>query len=72
MFRDRRCVRRCTASRIPGANRNLATEDLLFMLHGMGIETGADLTKVVAASRAVGKVLGRTLPSRYLQACQQC
>lgn len=55
----------------PGASGNLATEDLLFMLHGMGVETGADLTKVVAASRAVGKVLGRTLPSRYLQACQQ-
>jgi hypothetical protein len=41
------------------------------MLHGMGIETDTDLTKVVAASRAVGQVLGRTLPSRYLQACQQ-
>ncbi len=52
----------------PGASGNLATEDLLFMLHGMGIETGADLTQVVAASRAVGRVLGRSLPSRYLQA----
>lgn len=55
----------------PGASGNLATEDLLFMLHGMGIETGVDLAKVVAASRAVGKVLGRALPSRYLQSCQQ-
>ena len=39
------------------------------MLHGMGIETGVDLPKVVAASRAVGQALGRPLPSRYLQAC---
>lgn len=53
----------------PGASGNLATEELLFMLHGMGIETGVDLVKVVAASRAVGQLLGRSLPSRYLQAC---
>ena len=53
----------------PGASGNLATEDLLFMLDGMGIETGVELPKVVAASRAVGQALGRPLPSRYLQAC---
>ena len=53
----------------PGASGNLATEDLLYMLQGMGIETGVDLAKVVAASRQVGERLGRTLPSRYLQAC---
>ena len=38
----------------PGASGNLATEDLLYMLHGMGIETGVDLEKVAAASRALG------------------
>jgi hydroxymethylglutaryl-CoA lyase len=54
----------------PGASGNLATEDLLYMLHGMGIETGVDLSQVVAASRQVGERLGRTLPSRYLQACR--
>jgi isopropylmalate/homocitrate/citramalate synthase len=54
----------------PGASGNLATEDLLYMLQGMGIETGVDLAKVVAASRQVGERLGRTLPSRYLQACR--
>jgi len=53
----------------PGASGNLATEDLLYMLHGMGIETGVDLDRVVAASRAIGPRLGRVLPSRYLQAC---
>lgn len=53
----------------PGASGNLATEDLLYMLHGMGIETGVDLARVVAASRALQPKLGRPLPSRYLQTC---
>jgi hydroxymethylglutaryl-CoA lyase len=52
----------------PGASGNLATEDLLYMLHGMGIETGVDLAAVADASRALAQRLGRTLPSRYLQA----
>ncbi len=52
----------------PGASGNLATEDLLYMLHGMGIETGIDLDKVAAASRLIGSRLGRELPSRYLRA----
>jgi len=52
----------------PGASGNLATEDLLYMLQGMGIETGVDLARVVSASRAIGAALGRALPSRYLQA----
>lgn len=52
----------------PGASGNLATEDLLYMLHGMGIETGVDLDKVATASRLIGEKLGRKLPSRYLQA----
>jgi hydroxymethylglutaryl-CoA lyase len=52
----------------PGASGNLATEDLLYMLHGMGIATGVDLKKVAAASRALGSRLGHPLPSRYIQA----
>jgi isopropylmalate/homocitrate/citramalate synthase len=52
----------------PGASGNLATEDLLYMLHGMGIETGTDLAAVAAASRALAERLGRVPPSRYLQA----
>jgi hydroxymethylglutaryl-CoA lyase len=54
----------------PGASGNLATEDLLYMLHGMGVETGVDLGRVAAASRAIAPRLGHPLPSRYLQACR--
>jgi isopropylmalate/homocitrate/citramalate synthase len=52
----------------PGASGNLATEDLLYMLHGMGIDTGVDLSQVVAASGALAPLLGHPLPSRYVQA----
>lgn len=52
----------------PGASGNLATEDLLYMLHGMGVESGVSLEAVAAASLAVAARLGRALPSRYLQA----
>lgn len=52
----------------PGASGNLATEDLLYMLHGMGIETGVDLAQVLAASRALAPRLDHPLPSRYAQA----
>lgn len=51
----------------PGAAGNLATEDLVYMLAGMGIETGVDLAKVVAASRFAASKLGRSLPGKYLQ-----
>lgn len=51
----------------PGASGNLATEDLLYMLHGMGIETGVDLGAVGDASREVARFLDHPLPSRYLQ-----
>jgi hydroxymethylglutaryl-CoA lyase len=52
----------------PGASGNLATEDLVYMLDGMGIETGIDLAAVARASLSLAARLGRTLPSRYLQA----
>jgi len=52
----------------PGASGNLATEDLVYMLDGMGIVTDVDLAAVAAASRAVAQRLGRPLPSRYLAA----
>jgi isopropylmalate/homocitrate/citramalate synthase len=51
----------------PGASGNLATEDLLYMLHGMGIQTGVDLAAVVAASQFIAGVLGRIPTSRYYQ-----
>jgi hydroxymethylglutaryl-CoA lyase len=52
----------------PGAAGNLATEDLLYMLHGMGIETGVDLEKVVAATRFIAPLLNHQPTSKYYQA----
>jgi hydroxymethylglutaryl-CoA lyase len=52
----------------PGAAGNLATEDLLYMLHGMGIHTGVDLDKVVAATSFMNPLLGHTPTSKYYQA----
>ncbi|MCB9527512.1 MAG: hydroxymethylglutaryl-CoA lyase [Myxococcales bacterium] len=52
----------------PGASGNLATEDLVNLLHGMEIETGVDLDKLVDAGLLAQQLLGRTLPSRALQA----
>jgi isopropylmalate/homocitrate/citramalate synthase len=51
----------------PGASGNLATEDLLYLLHGLGIETGVRLAAVYEASRAIQPALGHPLPSRYAQ-----
>ncbi|MFC5747790.1 hydroxymethylglutaryl-CoA lyase [Actinomadura rugatobispora] len=47
---------------------NLATEDLVWMLHGLGIETGVDLEKLAATSRWMAGRLGRPSPSRVVQA----
>ena len=55
----------------PGASGNLATEDLLYMLEKMGIETGVSLERVVAASSIVAPYLDHPLPGRYLQACSR-
>ena len=52
----------------PGASGNLATEDLLYLLHGLDLDTGVDLQKVVEASRALEPLIGHRLPSRYVQA----
>jgi len=54
----------------PGAAGNLATEDLLYMLHGMNITTGVDLEKVVAATSYIAPLLGHTPTSKYYQAYQ--
>jgi hydroxymethylglutaryl-CoA lyase len=52
----------------PGASGNLATEDLLYMLDGLGIETGVRLQDVMSASRGIEPLLGHPLPSRVVQA----
>ncbi|MFD0904731.1 hydroxymethylglutaryl-CoA lyase [Actinomadura sediminis] len=50
------------------ATGNLATEDLVWMLDGLGIDTGVDLGKLVATSRWMAGRLGRPSPSRVVQA----
>ena len=52
----------------PGASGNLATEDLIYMLDGLGVETGVSLAGVREASALVGARLDHALPSRYVQA----
>ena len=52
----------------PGASGNLATEDVVAMLHGMGVQTGIDLDRLTEASRIAAAFVGHTLSSRYLQA----
>lgn len=51
-----------------GATGNVATEDLLFMLNGMGIDTGVDINKVMAAGDFICGVLGRPTNSRAARA----
>jgi hydroxymethylglutaryl-CoA lyase len=52
----------------PGAAGNLATDDLIYMLDGMGIETGVDLEALSRASVFIGEKLDHRLPGRYAQA----
>ena len=52
----------------PGATGNIATEDLVSMLHEMGIDTGIDLGRLIVASRSAQEVLGRPLGSHVLSA----
>jgi hydroxymethylglutaryl-CoA lyase len=54
----------------PGATGNVATEDVVYMLDGMGVPTGVSLPKVVEATAQIEAVLGRPLPSRYYRAVQ--
>ena len=52
----------------PGASGNVSTEDLLYMLHGMGIQTGIDLDAVVEASSFLASVRRIAPASRYYAA----
>jgi hydroxymethylglutaryl-CoA lyase len=52
----------------PGATGNVATEDVVYMLEGMGIATGVDMAKLVAATNAVSKLIGRSPVSRVASA----
>jgi hydroxymethylglutaryl-CoA lyase len=52
----------------PGATGNVATEDVVYMLEGMGIATGVDMMKLVAASNDIGRLIGRPPLSRVVSA----
>ncbi len=51
-----------------GASGNVATEDVLYMLDGLGIETGIDMEKLLAASQFISSVIGRVPASKVAQA----
>jgi hydroxymethylglutaryl-CoA lyase len=55
----------------PGATGNLATEDLIYMLNGLGMKTGVNLDALVAASAFIEESVGHPLPSRYYQAAKR-
>ena len=52
----------------PGAAGNLATEDVVSMLHDMGVHTGVDLEQLIECSRLASSLVGHDLPSKYLKA----
>jgi hydroxymethylglutaryl-CoA lyase len=51
----------------PGAAGNVATEDLVYMLQGMGIDTGIDLERLVEAGKVAESIVGRQLPGKVHQ-----
>jgi isopropylmalate/homocitrate/citramalate synthase len=51
-----------------GASGNVATEDVVYMLNGMGIETGVDITRLAEAGWAISQVLGRQPVSKVSRA----
>ena len=55
----------------PGATGNVATEDVVYMLNGLGVESGIDLDALVAASSFIEEKVGHALPSRYYQAARR-
>jgi hydroxymethylglutaryl-CoA lyase len=52
----------------PGATGNVATEDIVYMLEGMGIRTGVDMEKLLAATNEISRLLGRPPASRVATA----
>jgi hydroxymethylglutaryl-CoA lyase len=52
----------------PGATGNVATEDVVYMLEGMGISTGVDMAKLVAATNVVSGLISRPPVSRVAAA----
>jgi (R)-citramalyl-CoA lyase len=52
----------------PKATGNIATEDLVYMLHGEGVETGVDLDELIGVAEWLASVLGRQLPGQVYRA----
>jgi len=52
----------------PGATGNVATEDVVYMLEGMGIATGVDMARLLAATNAISRLIGRPPVSRVATA----
>jgi hydroxymethylglutaryl-CoA lyase len=52
----------------PGASGNVATEEVVHMLHDMGVDTGIDLERLIEAARLAERIVGRELPSGVLRA----
>jgi hydroxymethylglutaryl-CoA lyase len=52
----------------PGASGNVATEDVVNMLEGMGVKTGVQLDKLIDCSRLAASLVGHEMPSRYYRA----
>lgn len=52
----------------PGATGNICTEDLVYLFHEMGIDTGVDLDKLIEVSKEVEVIIGRTLPGQLMKA----
>jgi len=52
----------------PKATGNIATEDLVYLLRGMGVDTGIDLDALIACSHWLGQQLGKELPSMVSRA----
>jgi hydroxymethylglutaryl-CoA lyase len=55
----------------PGASGNVASEDVIYMLHGLGIETGVDLNKLVDVGAFISNALGRPQGSKAARALSQ-
>ncbi|HEY4187310.1 MAG TPA: hydroxymethylglutaryl-CoA lyase [Polyangia bacterium] len=52
----------------PGASGNVATEDVIYMLEGMGVRTGVDIDKLVLASQLASTLVGHEMPSKFYRA----
>jgi hydroxymethylglutaryl-CoA lyase len=52
----------------PGASGNVATEDVIYMLEGMGVRTGVDLDRLIDCSRLASSLVGHEMPSKYYRA----